>query len=255
MLLETLEVQALPQDGGDDLGQAVVPGVGPGRRRGEGAVGVGVARIVHLRLELLEVGARGDELVRAQGVGQRVHVVKEQTSTPAHQGGRHRGPALDTGEPRQRPEADVDDVEGGSPEGVNGVVDVRAHEGRPVLEAGPPGQGARLVDGGLGEVEARHARAGAGPRQGVEPEVALQVHEVEARHVPEGGGLLGARSPAVGQPPFHVVKLRRDVHRHTLVPDVPILRQFPAVAVTVAVGVHRGDSRAPFKARSAPADT
>ena len=85
--------------------------------------------------------------------------------------------------------------------------------------------------------------------------MALQVHEVEARHVPEGGGLLGARSPAVSQPPLHVVEPRRDVHRHPLVPDGPILGQFPVVAVTVAVGVHRGDSRAPFKAHSAHADT
>ena len=143
----------------------------------------------------------------------------EQASAGPQEVGDDLTPTVDVGQPAERADARVDEVEATAPERLGRLVELGDDELR--VDPGSLGQKPRLLDRRLGEVEPRHACAKAGEGDGVRPDVALEVHAVEPRDVAEAGeveahdaaqelGILReARDRVVG---------RRDVGGDALVP-------------------------------------
>jgi hypothetical protein len=139
-------------------------------------------------LGYLEVGERdldpvGDAIVDRPH--HRVALAQEQPSARAQQAINDLGPATDVGEPAQRPDPGVRQVELAGREHVERAIevgfdelDVRARRGR---------QSPGFVDGGGGEVQAGHPRAQAGQRDRVRADVTLQMDAALAVDVPEPG--------------------------------------------------------------------
>src|SRR5687767_9849942 len=129
-------------------------------------------------------------------------------------------PSSDVGEPDDRAPARVHDVERAAAGGAHGVIDIRVHERgfQRHLLCQPPG---RLYGRGR-EVQARNAGAAAGPAQGVDPEVALEVQQLLASHVADLVYLERLQALLAALETGHVVELPRDVDRDTLVPAGPV---------------------------------
>src|SRR5215208_2223088 len=132
----------------------------------------------------------------------------------------HRCPPSDIREPEDRASARIHDVVSVATRRVHGIVDVRVHERgfQPHIRGQPAG---RLYGWGR-EVQARNAGAAAGPAQGFDPEVALEVQQVLAAHVADLVYLEGLQALLSALERCHVVELPRDVDRDTLVPIGPV---------------------------------
>jgi hypothetical protein len=127
-----------------------------------------------------------------------------------------------SGEPVDRAESGVDEVEAATAERLDRRVDVRLHELR--LDARVAGEPARRLDRRPREVQPGDARAATRPRQRVEPEVALRMDERDSVHVAHFVKLEGAQRRCAGEEPGHVVEVAGDVDRDTLVPHGAIQR-------------------------------
>jgi hypothetical protein len=129
-----------------------------------------------------------------------------------------RSPPFDARQPAERAETHVHHVEHLAFECFDRVVHIGAHECRAMFEPRPARDVASGVDGGRREVEARDLRPGARPRQGVEPEVTLEMQESQTGDVAERLDVAPARAALVAQPPVDVVEARPDVDRGAVVP-------------------------------------
>src|SRR5215211_6721884 len=132
----------------------------------------------------------------------------------------HLGPPTYVGEPYDGAATRVDDVEDTAARGAHGLVDVRVHERG--LEAHLGGQTAGRLHGGGREVEASYSGAAAGPAQGVDPEVALEMHQLLARYITDLVYLERLQALLTFLERRDVVELSRDVNRDTLVPVGPV---------------------------------
>ncbi len=189
---------------GDDLAQPVVPLMG--QVVGEDRIGLDIRAglVEDQRLRPLEVGVLQHEQVVVPAVGggpqHRMALAHEQPPAGPQQARHHPGPAGDVGQPAQRADPRVHEVEG-----------LRAQDGDRVIHlgfdetdvgAGQFGDPARLRERGVGEVQPGHVGAEAGQRDGVGADVALQVdaaqpadvtqqRQVEPHHIAEEGGVGG----------------------------------------------------------------
>ncbi len=143
----------------------------------------------------------------------------EEASAGAEQVGDDLTPAVDVGQPAERADPGVDEVEPASLERLGRRVELGDDELR--LHAGSFGEEPRLLDRRLGEVEAGHARAETGERDRVRSDVALEVHAVQPRDVAEPGEVeahdTAQELRVLGETRDRVVG-RRDVRGHALVP-------------------------------------
>ena len=219
VLVQELQLEA----GGDDRAhhgaQAMVPFVRAVVHRLRIGAGVGAGGREHDRL-VVEVGVLDREIVVAEDVGERVELGQVEAAGGSDELGHHARPALDVGQPVERTEARVDDLEAAAAERFGGVVDVRLDE------LGVQRAARREVAGGLdrgaGEVEPGDAGAQARPREGVLAEVALRMHEGATLHVRQLHQLERPQGGAAGDERLHVVQLARDMDRHALVPQLAI---------------------------------
>src|ERR687893_2926309 len=241
VLVEELEDEARIYEGRYDVGEGVVPLVGDVVLRLGFEVGVGAGLVPDRRLIRVEVVVLDGKVVVAEDVGEGVELRQVQEAAGADEAGRHLGPPGYVRQPVEGAEARVHDVEGPAPEGLPGLVDVRADELG--LDPDLGGEPSRRFDGGGREVEARDAGAVAGPTQRVLAEVALQVEELLARDVAHLLELEGAEVLLAGLEARDVVELAADVDRDALVPAgpvyllVPVLPAFSAHGCLLAVEI------------------
>jgi len=96
------------------------------------------------------------------------------------------------------------------------------------LNAGVDAESTGNVNGDFGIVDADRVGAEPGPRQGVEPEMALQVKQSLVEDITEFGRLDAAKAGAARDEILDAVELRREVQRRPAVPDVPVRGQLLA---------------------------
>ena len=174
-------------DGGHDLAQAVVPLMCHVLREDCVCLDVGAPLGPDGWILTLEVGVLHGEQAIGPGVSQRpqhgMAFAEEQPPPWAQQPADDVGPAADAGQPAQRADPREHQVEPTLTENPDRVVDVSFDEFHG--SAGPPGQLARLGQGGRREIQPGHRRAEPGQRDGVGPDVALQMDPAQAADVPE----------------------------------------------------------------------
>jgi hypothetical protein len=122
------QLQARVHQGGDDLGQAVVPFVGHGVLEDHVGGGVGAVIVEHRRLRPLEVGVLHHQQPVLALVGQRpqhgVALAQEQPPARRQQRRHHVGPAADVRQPAQGADPRVHQPEPAPPEHVGRGADV-----------------------------------------------------------------------------------------------------------------------------------
>lgn len=194
MLVEQLDDQAGAEDGGQHVAEGVLP-LDARRVLEPGAlVGVG-ALVVPAERPAVEVPVLDRARLPAEDVGDGVELRQVEPSAGTQQVADQLGPAGQVGEPDQRAEAGVGDVEGATAERAARVVDVGLHElGIQARLRGDPAGGR---DGLAREVEPGDPGAPPRPGQGVEAEVALEVDEVEPVDRAELVHLEGGRGSCV----------------------------------------------------------
>jgi hypothetical protein len=96
------------------------------------------------------------------------------------------------------------------------------------LNAGVDAESTDNANGDFGIVDADRVGAEPGLRQGVEPEMALQVKQSLVEDITEFGRLDAAKAGAARDEIFDAVELRREVQRRPGVPDVPVRGQLLA---------------------------
>ncbi len=106
------------------------------------------------------------------------------------------------------------------PSAAGGLVDVSGDEA--CVELQLRGEAVRGLDSGSGEVDADDRGTATRPRQRIEAEMALQMHQALALDGPhlldlEGAQRVGARLEA-----FDVVEVAADVDRDALVPELAV---------------------------------
>ena len=216
------ELQAGVQHRGDDLADAVVPGCGGVVH--ELNIGLDVGRRIgpEHRLRGFEVREPQRQQVGPLVVDRpqrRVAVPDEQPAAGGQQLGDQRTPARDVGQPADRADPGVHQVEPAGAQHVHRVVQVGLDEVD--VRVGALGQRARFGQRRCREVQRGHPGTEPVQRQGVRPDVALQVHAalagqvtepvlVEAHHV--------AEEVRLGQEALHRVARRGGVRRGPLVP-------------------------------------
>ena len=205
-------------EGADDLAERVIPLVRPLVADGHVAVGVGARGLADERTLLLEVGVLDAQPVVGERPRQGVGVVDVEAPTGPHDHPYLFCPTLDARQPAQRAQAHVGDVERLPAQGIRRVLHVGAHERRSIAEACLLRQFAGLADCRRREVDAGDGRAGARPRQRVEPEMALQVDDAQPRDVAESRNLPLSGTGLFAQPPLDVVEVRPHVDGDALVP-------------------------------------
>ena len=134
-------------------------------------------------LLLIRIGLHLADGHGEQRVQHGMPVAHEQPATGPQQVGDGLRPAADVGDPAQRTDPGVDEVEALPAERLDGAVHVRLDVVD--VEADPIGDPARVPQRVRRQVEPRHPRPEAGEAQRVGAEVALQVHAVEALEVAE----------------------------------------------------------------------
>jgi hypothetical protein len=137
--------------------------------------------------------------------------------------GDHRRPSRQVGEPVERAETRVDDVEPLALEGVGGGIDVGGD--KPAVEVGVRREGVGGFDPGGGEVEADDRRAAARPGERVEAEVALEVDKALARDVADLLDRERVQRAPSGPEALDVVEAAGGMDRDALVPPGAICRQ------------------------------
>src|SRR5215216_7828095 len=197
----------------------MVPFVGNVVRRLGVEIGVGAWLFPHPGILVLEVIVLHAEVFVSEDVGERVELCEVQKAAGLQEIRDHLSPPSDVGEPDDRASARVHD-ESAAARGANGIVDIRVHERgfEPHLLCQPAG---RLYGRGR-EVEARNAGTAAGPAQGVDPEVALEVQQLFTPHVADLVYLERLQALLAALESGQVVELPRDVDRDTLVPVGPV---------------------------------
>ena len=188
---EPVEPEAMADECGDGFANAVVPLVATPVDQRLISVGIRGLRIFDVRGGLLEVRVREDGLVVGERPLHRVLIVEIEPSTRCDKCAHLFGPPVDTREPAQSPEADVDDVEGLRSQRIDRVVDICAHEMCPVVQTGTVGEVPCGVDRRGREIEAGHACTGASELEGVEAEMALEVQQAQPGDLSEGVDLRG----------------------------------------------------------------
>ena len=216
MLVQERDPQAGAQQRRDDLAEAVDPLDAAVRRRLGLEVRVGALVLEDERL-VVEVRVRDGQLVIGERVGQGMELDEVEASVRREQRADHVRPALDVGQPVERAEAGVDDVEATPAERARRVVDVGVDEVG--LETGAACDVACRLDRGRREVQPRDPCALTGPGERVQAEMALQVQERRARDAGQLALLEGAQGRAAGEEPVDVVEVAAHVDRHALVPQ------------------------------------
>ncbi len=220
MLVEELDPQVARGERADDLAERMRPLIG--RVVHGGRLELGVRALLHgpVARALVEVAVLDRQVVVAEDLGDRVELDEVQAPAGREQRRHDVRPAVDVLEPVQRADAGVDDVEPAPAERLVGAHDVAHHPVR--LEARARGQLGRRLHRGRGEVQSGDLRAQARPRQRVEAEVALQVHERQTVHVAELLWLERPQRRGTGQEAVDVVEVAPRVDRDALVPERPV---------------------------------
>src|SRR5215204_5807739 len=169
---------------------------------------------------LLEVIVLHAEIFVSEDVGERVELCEVQEAAGLQEIRDHLCPPSDVREPDDRASARVHDVEREASCGVYGLVNVRVHERG--FEPHIRGQAAGRLHGRGREVQARNVGATAGPAQGVDPEVALEVQQLLVSHVADLVYLEGLQALLAALERGYVVELSRYVDRDTLIPIGPV---------------------------------
>src|SRR5829696_9040741 len=208
-------------------------------------VGVGAWLVPHPGILILEIIVLHAQAFVPKDIRERVELREVQKAAGPEEVCDNPGPPSDVGEPDDRAAARVDNVEGMAACGVYGLVDIRLHERG--FQAHIGGQIAGRLYGGDREVEARNAGPAAGPAQGVDPEVALEVQQVLARHVADLLYLERLQALLTTLERGLVVELPRDVDGDPLVPAGPV--RLPPLLAPVT---HRSPLRGSLSVRDRP---
>src|SRR5215470_8716075 len=181
------QLHPVSQQGRDDLAKAMVPLVGAVVDEDGVGLDIGAPLVEDHRLVPLDVGILQHEQVVVPALIERpqhrVALADEQPPAHAQQGGDHTRPAGDVGQPAQRADPRVHQVERLPAQDRDRVVHLGLDE--PDVGTGEPRDPARLRQRGGGEVQPGHAGAEAGQRDGVGTDMALQVHAAQAADVTE----------------------------------------------------------------------
>src|SRR5215216_2411633 len=218
--MQQFDVQACGAHRAYHVAEGVVPFIGDVVRRLGVEVGVGAWLFPHPGILVLEVIVLQAEVFVSENLGERVELCEVQKAAGLQETGDYLSPPSDVGEPDDRASARVDDVESEASRGVHGLVDVRVHERG--FQAHIRGQPTGSLLGRGREIQARNEGAAAGPAQGVDPEVALQVQQLLASHVAYLVYLERLQALLAVLERGHIVELPRDVDRDTLVPAGPV---------------------------------
>src|SRR5215208_2208421 len=190
-------------------------------------VGVGARLFPHPGILVLEVIVLHAKDFISEDVGERVELREVQKAAGLEEIRDHLCPPSYVREPEDRASARIHDVVSVATRSVHGLVDVRVHERG--FQSHIRGQPAGRLYGWCREVQARNVGAAAGPAQGVDPEVALEVQQVLATHVADLVYLEGLQALLATLEGGYVVEFSRDVDRDPLVPVGPV-RLPPLVA-------------------------
>ena len=186
MLDEALDDESAVEQRGEDLAQAVIPVVG--RRIGErGVSGIGALLIPrrHTPFEVRQVDH--NQLVvpiLVQRPGQWMTLSDEEPASRAQEVIDHRRPGVNVGQPAQGPHAGVNHVELFI-ERCGRVVQLALDE--PARSAGSLEHRAGSLNGAGSEIEAGDLGAEPGQRQGVGPDMTLQMDDPLAGEVAQPG--------------------------------------------------------------------
>ena len=195
---------------GDDLAEAVVPLVREVLGEHDLGLHVGAALVPEDRLGLLEVGQLEHEQAVGAHVGERpengVPLADVEPAAGSQQRGDDPGPAPHVGQPAEGADARVDEIERPLVENVERVVRLGLDERRVDVRGDRELPG--LLERGPGEIESGDPGAESRERDGVGPDVALEMNgvlprdvsearEVEADDVAEERRILGEAGDAV----------------------------------------------------------
>ena len=246
MLAEGFDGEAGLDQGGHHLADAVIPLIRLAVLERRLLRGV-IRGVVNAQRAAVEVGIAHDELVGLlliERLHERVDFVDVEQPAGAQKARRHAGPAGNVGQPAERPDVHVDDVEL-LVERVGRVVELGLDEVRVVGQTGLLGQLARLGDRRRGEVEAHDRRAFARPGERVHSEMALQVQQRLAGDRTDRLAIKIEQRRLAREKAIDAVELGGGVDGDRLIPAV-------AIGGAVFVERHRqaGGSIAPKPARS-----
>src|SRR5262249_39448164 len=143
--------------------------------------------------------------------GRRMELDQVEAATRGEAPGDGAGPGLEAREPAHDTVGGEDDVEALAAEQARGVVDGSLHEASRNGELG--GEGPRLGDGDVRQVEPGHPRSEARPAQGVLAEVALEVKQGLAADVPHLLELDGLERALPRLERLEVVEARAEMDR------------------------------------------